>query len=122
MEESELSESVDSDRTTRPIRTEMVSEQSATEGDGHYLFNSEESQMTTDQPPDDLHVEIPLDDEATEANVKGLRPSLRQAPPAAYISKRGTRAIIPFISSSSAANRRRSASTCVSTTNGCNIT
>jgi hypothetical protein len=83
MEESEVSnESIESDRTTRPLRSDAIAQQSITEGDGHYFFNPEESQMSTDQPPDDLHIDIPLDDEA-ESNASGYSDqSLRQAPPA----------------------------------------
>lgn len=85
MEESELTESVESDRTTRPLRDDAIIQQSTTEGDGHYFFNPEESQMSTDQPPDDLHIDIPLDDDAdaeSQTSDNSQEPSLRQVPPA----------------------------------------
>ena len=82
MEESELTESAESDRTTRPLRDETITQQSITEGDGHYFFNPEESQMSASQPPADLHIEIPLDDDAESQMSEDSEPSLRQAPPA----------------------------------------
>ena len=84
MEETELTESVESDQTTRPIRTEVVPEQSVTEGDGHYFYNPEESQMSTDQPPDDLHIEIPLneDQDLESENLEDSRRPLREELPA----------------------------------------
>ena len=85
MEESDLTESVGSDQTTRPIRTDAISQQSVTEGDGHYFYNPEESQMSTDQPPDDLHIEIPLDDDEEDLESENLDDSqlpLRQELPA----------------------------------------
>ena len=78
-----------SDQTTRPIRSDLLQLQSPTTpttGEGHYFFNPEESQMSTDQPPEDLHVEVPLDeeeeedDEGSESSRKS--PPLRQEPPA----------------------------------------
>lgn len=73
-DDSELSESVDSDATTRPIRSEV--QESTT---GHYFTNPEESQMT-DQPPNDLHIEVPLDDDQRDS------PLVRQTPAPIYQS------------------------------------
>jgi Plasma-membrane choline transporter len=83
-EESELGESAESDRTTRPLRSGVIPQESVMEGDGHYFFNPEDSQMSTDQPPEDLHVEVPLDDDDDDDNSESSRTSerLREAPPA----------------------------------------
>jgi hypothetical protein len=84
IEESELTESAESDQTTRPIRSAVIPEQSVTDGDGHYFYNPEESQMSTDQPPDDLHIEVPLDEEEDleSENLDDSQLPLRQALPA----------------------------------------
>ena len=80
MEESEVSnESVESDRTTRPLESNAMPQPSITEGDGHYFFNPAESEMSIDQPPENLHIEIPLDD---DADSDASNQSLRHAPPA----------------------------------------
>ena len=83
LEESDLGESAESDRTTRPLRSGEIREESVMEGDGHYFLNPEESQMSTDLPPDDVHVEVPLDDDDDD-NSESSRTSdrLREAPPA----------------------------------------
>ena len=79
-----MTESAESDQTTRPIRSEAIPEQSFTEGDGHYFYNPEDSQMSTDQPPDDLHIEIPLDEQEDlqSENLDDSRLPLRQEVPA----------------------------------------
>jgi len=60
MDESETSESGQSDSTTRPIRSELLGQQSMADGDGEYFYNPGDMEMSTDQPPDDLHIETPF--------------------------------------------------------------
>jgi hypothetical protein len=92
LEESQLSQSQDSDATTRPVRSDLLeldASTTQTEDDGHYYYNPEESQLSTDQPPDDLHIEIPLDEEEDpDTDVSRKEPVLRQDPPAPiFVSK-----------------------------------
>lgn len=79
--ESELTESMDSDATTRPLRSDLLHPENSTT-DGHYYFNPGESQMSTDQPPDDLHIEVPLDEDGDQALDPSKSAPLRQEPPA----------------------------------------
>jgi Plasma-membrane choline transporter len=76
IEESELTESVDSDVTTRPLVKQNESEQAR-----DYLFNPEDSQVSASEPPGDLQVEVPLDDDdethsenSQEVQLRGLIP------------------------------------------------
>jgi hypothetical protein len=90
MEESELSKSADSDRTTRPIRNDGVSQQDASGEVGHYFFNPEESRMSASQPPPDLHIEVPLNDDGADSEHEDKsQPPLWEAPPAPIYQGQG---------------------------------